>query len=421
MSCMSSTAPTVRIEFSNSASPYRKKYRSGTHRVFDPGSTLRTVRPLIARLGVTRVADVTGLDYVGIPVVMSVRPSSKSLSVHQGKGVTLDEARVSAIMEAVEFFCAELPHSLGVERSARALGEENLVLPRQLMRRRLPPDAAIRWVRGYDLLKGREVFVPEELIMVDFTRPEAKGRGWFLVTSNGLAAGNTKSEALLHAICELIERDAFSLWLQAPADLQARTRIDPSTIDEGCVGMLMKRYRASAIDVHVWETTSDFGVPSFFCLIDDRNRSPPFLGRSGGNGCHPSVAIALCRALTEAAQSRLTLISGARDDIAPENYTMIGWQNNLSSLVAHSMDATIPQLFAIRATSFDASSIEEDLRSTVARLVRCGIGSIVVVDLTRPDLAIPCFRVVIPGLEGMYHKPGYKRGRRAFAALRSWR
>ena len=84
-----------------------KLYRVGTHRVVAPEKTLERLRPHMARLGITRLANVTGLDRVGIPVVMAMRPNSRSVAVSQGKGVDLDAAKASALMESVESWHAE--------------------------------------------------------------------------------------------------------------------------------------------------------------------------------------------------------------------------------------------------------------------------------------------------------------------------
>ena len=69
-----------------------KGYTSGTHRTVTPAETLARLKPLLPRMGITRLANVTGLDTIGIPVVMSVRPNSRSRSVSQGKGLDLDAA-----------------------------------------------------------------------------------------------------------------------------------------------------------------------------------------------------------------------------------------------------------------------------------------------------------------------------------------
>ena len=84
-----------------------KAYLDGTHRSIDPAETVRRIKPFMADFGITRVANVTGLDWVGIPVVTVSRPNSRSLSVSQGKGLTLDAAIASGIMEAIELHYAE--------------------------------------------------------------------------------------------------------------------------------------------------------------------------------------------------------------------------------------------------------------------------------------------------------------------------
>jgi len=77
-----------------------KRYRRGTHRVCDPAETLARIVPLLGAFGVTRLADITRLDRIGIPTYQAIRPSSRSLSVSQGKGLTPEAAKVSAAMES---------------------------------------------------------------------------------------------------------------------------------------------------------------------------------------------------------------------------------------------------------------------------------------------------------------------------------
>jgi ribosomal protein S12 methylthiotransferase accessory factor YcaO len=50
------------------------------------------------------------------------------------------------------------------------------------------------------------------------------------------------------------------------------------------------------------------------------------LGIFTGTGTHLAKSVALSRALTEAAQARLTSISGNRDDILPKYYQLRGPQ-----------------------------------------------------------------------------------------------
>src|SRR5687768_18616303 len=84
-----------------------KRDLGGTVRYRDPADTLAWIRPLLPAFGITRIANVTGLDRIGIPVWMCIRPDARCLSVSQGKGVTDELAQISAIMESIELYHAE--------------------------------------------------------------------------------------------------------------------------------------------------------------------------------------------------------------------------------------------------------------------------------------------------------------------------
>jgi YcaO-like protein with predicted kinase domain len=64
----------------------------GTVRERTAEEALDRLKPLLPEFGITRIADVTGLDTIGIPVMTVVRPVARSLSVSQGKGVTKELA-----------------------------------------------------------------------------------------------------------------------------------------------------------------------------------------------------------------------------------------------------------------------------------------------------------------------------------------
>ena len=104
-----------------------KGHKSGTHRVVSPRETLARVQPYLAPMGITRVANVTGLDTIGIPVVMAYRPNARSLAVSQGKGLDLDAARASAVMESVEGY-----HSENVELPLKLASYRDLYFARTI-------------------------------------------------------------------------------------------------------------------------------------------------------------------------------------------------------------------------------------------------------------------------------------------------
>ncbi|HEV7517595.1 MAG TPA: YcaO-like family protein, partial [Thermoanaerobaculia bacterium] len=307
--------------------PVAKAFRAGTHRTVEPEVTVARVRRLQPVLGITRVADVTGLDSIGIPVVMVCRPNARSVSVSQGKGLDLAAAHASGLMEAAELYHAEritLPLKLATRNELRFTHElaDVAALPR-LAQGVFHDDLRLLWIAGRNLGgegggggdgggQGEPVWVPFETVHLNCTFPLPPGSGCFPVTSNGLASGNHILEALCHGLCEVIERDAATLWEVGGPLARERTRVDLGTVDDPACRSVLERYERAGIAVAVWEMTSDVGVPAFRCTILDRDPDPFYaVGASAGMGCHPAREVALLRALTEAAQSRLTSIAGA--------------------------------------------------------------------------------------------------------------
>jgi ribosomal protein S12 methylthiotransferase accessory factor len=67
-------------------------------RVRPPEQTWNAIKPRLREFGITRVGEVTGLDRIGLPVWIAIRPNARTLSVSQGKGLDDTAARVSAAM-----------------------------------------------------------------------------------------------------------------------------------------------------------------------------------------------------------------------------------------------------------------------------------------------------------------------------------
>lgn len=393
-----------------------KRFRDGTHRTAAPGETLARVLRLGAVLGITRVADVTGLDIVGLPVVAVHRPNARSLSVSFGKGVTPDAAKASGIMEALEAFHAERvqrPLLLASynELVCREAVVDVLRLPR-LSVSSFHENQRLLWIEGLDALSGKPKWLPFELVHTDFRVPLPSGSGCFFMSSNGLASGNHAVEATLHGVCEVVERDANTLWHAKPRALQDECLVDLSTVDDPSCRALIARLQAAGLLVLVWETTSDIRLPAYLCGITECTASPLLaLGPVYGSGCHTTREVALSRALTEAAQGRLTFISGARDDLTRGKYRASAALDHQVAILERAGRA---ERRSFRdSPSFDGDSIDEDLSHAFADLAASGTREVIVVDLTLPAIGVPVVRVVIPGLEIMDDVPGYVPGPRA--------
>ncbi|HEY4453176.1 MAG TPA: YcaO-like family protein [Pseudonocardiaceae bacterium] len=288
----------------------RKAFRIGTHRVRHPEQTWELIAPLLADYGVTRVADITGLDVLGVPVVMAVRPLGRTLAVSQGKGQTLLLAKLSAVMESMEFWHAEFHHP---PLSYRELPASELDLPYGITQLAAGPDALVTdctpldWVDAVGLCGGGRVPVPARIV----TLPEDQ-RSWvppgLQWSSNGLAAGNSLAEATLHALYEVIERDAVSR-----RDLTAIQYVDPASITEPHCADLIARIAAGGATLRITHLPSRFAVPCFGATV----WGPDFPVSCLGWGAHLDAGVAVSRAVTEAVQARLTAIAGSRDDLPP--------------------------------------------------------------------------------------------------------
>ncbi|UVF18822.1 YcaO-like family protein [Microvirga terrae] len=341
--------------------------------------------------GITRIADVTGLDRLNIPVAVVTRPNSRGFSVSQGKGLDFTGAKVSGAMEGLESFHAErIDRPLYFLRWSELAGADRVVdldrLPR-LRNSLFHADKRIPWISATDLLSGRERLVPFELIHTDFSLPALPGTGCFPRSSNGLASGNSFSEAAVHGLCELIERDAYALYLWHP---ERGVRVDISTVSDSVLGSLVERVAKAGCSLIVRDITSDIGVPVFWATITGGD-SAVTAAPAGGLGCHPDRVWACVRAITEAAQSRATRLSGARDDLTRRWFQPMN--TSLASVPEHDVGALQT------GQSFCGETIEDDLRWLLDRLNAKGFDSVLAVDLSRPEFGLPVLRLVVPGLE----------------------
>ncbi len=394
----------------------QKLCRDGVDRIVDPEVTFSRVQPVAKRCGVSRLGSLTGLDCIGLPVWSATRPLSRSVAVSMGKGMTDRAAQVSALMEAVENFHAETIAGPLLFESADVMRKRfDLIAWQGLSRlkdRILDPSQRLYWIEGWRMSDRRSVWVPYDVVHTDYTFA-LPASGFFFMSSNGLASGNTVSEAIIHGLCELIERDAITLSKFRNSYENSLARIDPGTIRDPSCMALLKILVDAGTKFLLDDMTSDVGVAAIRCCLWDGeesmlHRKTPIVGF----GCHPRREIAMIRAITEAAQGRAILVSGARDDLSywlynPERAERLSEASEVA-LNAKGKWSSFEQI-----PTRNNPTTTQDLRWLQMRLGAAGLKDIVVIDLTRDDFAVPVVRVVVPGLEAMSEAPGYTPGLRA--------
>ncbi|WP_050979914.1 YcaO-like family protein [Sinorhizobium sojae] len=369
---------------------------SYSDRVCTPEETFARVRPYLAAFGVTRVARHTGLDKVGIPVWCAYTPNSRSIVVAQGKGLTDADARISAVMEALERAVAGQPAVETVMATADELsGSGQAVDPLDALiaagQGDLLGDETIEWVRGTDLISDGDVFVPLEAALLDRTRPSR-----FWVSSDGLASGNIEDEATLHGLLERVERDAHVLWQVSGPEARHRQCIAPEALGDPALDGLASRIHDAELDLRIFDITSDAGIPCFLALLGPRGTATAgrlrYVEVTSGCGAHPSAIRAAIRAVTEAAQSRLTYISGARDDVYSATFERPLPESTRRAFLA------VPRAEAVQASGI-AGGVDVLLRHVVDRLKSVGVERVIAVPLSRGDLPFSVVKIFVPALE----------------------
>lgn len=382
--------------------------------------TLGLVPSLRERYGITRIADVTYLDRSGIPVVNAVVPDSPdAISLYNGKGPTRENALAGAVMEAVERQVAAQPHIELVYRIPSLVedginGDQYGLLPEWR-------DRPIPFVRGYDLIQEQPAHVPLALVQCPW-----KGPVMFPAAStNGLAAGNNYTEAVYHALFELVERHVWSVS-------HARGHLVPRMIVENFTGVkndslaalmtddpvgycielptkyaaidhLLERLESASIGVTLRALVEPhLPVTMVACIYDLPCGSASVYA---GLGCSWSPYYAALRAITEAVQSRLTDLQAAREDILrPQDPAgiFVGHLRRRSAAFPKGrwyFDAPAPRVSLEWLDDRSSQDLGDDLRLLIEALKMAGADSAVIVDIAAADSPVAVVRAVVPHLE----------------------
>jgi len=382
--------------------------------------TLARIAPFQSGMGITRIANISGLDCIGLPVAQACRPNARSVAVSLGKGLDLGAAKASALMESVETWHAERFAGPLWHGSANELGRRHRLVDCaamvQVADSRFAPTLDMLWAAAHPLGSDEPVLVPYETVHAAFVAPYPPGSGCFLASTNGLASGNDRDEAVLHGLCELVERDADTLFQGRPQRWQT-ARLDPDSVDDPACASAIAHLRSAGLLFALWDITSDLGIAAVWARVAERPEGPGLVPAPvDGFGCHPVRAIALHRAIAEAAQGRAGLISGVRDDVAADAYQPMDDPAMLAPWRRRMEQDPTPRRFA-EMPNIGVTGAAEAVAAVVARLSARGFDEILTIDLAPSDRPYAVVRTIVPGLEPPLHA-GYAPGPRARASAR---
>ena len=296
-----------------------------------------TVQRILARrreFGITRLGSVTGLDRAGIEVVQVIRPASRSVAVSMGKGLTYAQAAISGLMESLEGWASERIAAGRVWKAG--VGEtDGDGIWSHLPQAACGSPADLSWIEGWDLMSAAPRPVPLALVDTAYIVPSPHPHGLSRDTT-GLAAGTSLQQAMAHACFEILERHAHCMAMATPHFFD-RFQIDMRAIRSGEAGEIMERLARAGFAVGAWIVPAEHDLPVYWChVMEGAGHAPLAPLPASGLGCDLTHDRALAKALMEACQSRLGVISSAREDVSGRLYQpsdrreMVAWRAFLS-------------------------------------------------------------------------------------------
>lgn len=378
-------------------------YFKGTHRVIAPEKTIEINEDKLKTAGITRIADITDLDRIGLPIYTAIRPTAEdgAVSIYGGKGITKDHARASAMMEGFERYSAERHESdettiatlEEISSKGNYINPESLNLPKDFKKQNLD-SMKLEWSIAKDIISDEEYFVPTNAIYHPYIHSE-DSESLFKSNTNGLASGNILEEAILHGIFEVIERDAWSIFELTHKNY---SQIDLDSIESDIVNDTIDKFESEGIKIKLMDFTADINVPTIAASADDTvTRDAGLL--TLGMGTHLDPEVAILRALTEVAQSRATQINGAREDTVRADFAREAGYERMKRINKYYFREEDEKIALSSIENKSTTSINRDLEIVKGELIANDIDKILYHDLTRPELDVSVVRVIIPEME----------------------
>lgn len=374
-------------------------YFGCTHRAIPPERTIANVEGKLRRAGVTRIAEITHLDRLGIPVYSAIRPGAAegAVSIYAGKGATKSQAKASAMMEAFERYSAEINvedaqmFETGLYGEMEgAINPETLILPQQSYK---ADTTRLDWVKTVDVTDDEEYLAPVNAIYHPYI-PRG-GAVLFKSNTNGLASGNRIEEAVYHGITEVVERDAWSIF---EAKKKCRGEVVCDGTENPLIRDMLHKFDQSEIEVKLLDLTADVDITTIAAVADDTVLRDPAL-LSLGVGTHLNPEVAVIRALTEVAQSRATQIHGTREDTNRAVFMRKAGYERMKRINKHWFSDSHKLIDISRIKDKSKPTFKEDIETCVNILKKNGFDKIYYTNLTRREIEIPVARVIIPGME----------------------
>jgi len=368
-----------------------KQYAYDLDKVCDPEETVARVRHRFRQLDLDLLKNTLRIDSgrLDIPVFVSLcgLDAVRTIGVQKqmGKGSTPAQAEASALMELVERFSffsfmqraaflyatpgGLVEQSIPFKTLARSLFDDSGMVNQAAA---LYRDWPLHFTHAASLTYGHQILIPIY---------------WFYLINeyNGPAAGNTREEAILQGLCEVVERHVGSVISHGRL---FTPDIDPASVQDPAAVALLEKFQRQGIVLHIRDFSLDTGIPTVGVLAYDPATYPEASEIIFTAGTTPNPEKSLIRALTEVAQ--LAGDFNKRTSYRPTlpKYRDLSEASYLMTPGPRRSIHSLPDL--------TDSNIRVEIEACVASLARLGL-EVLVVDVTHPEIRIPVVYVIVPG------------------------
>jgi ribosomal protein S12 methylthiotransferase accessory factor len=353
---------------------------------------------LLDQFAISRVAYLTGLDTIGLPVYSCSRVLSDTIAIHSGKGLTREASRAGAILEAIEFEVAE--HPTGSWTAANALqlpATHHLPIEDCFPTRSSTVNdlTLLAWEEMTNVQNGVTKLVPSDLIWM-VPRIKEQPLLYLQSGSNGLASGGSVEDAILSGLYEILERDAWTLYQFLLDNCGVLPTRCPLVALPPRLEAITRMIDAANVKLHIFDITNDYQVPTFSVVLLDLSGN--VAGTFGGFGCHINAEISAIRAITEAAQARACYISGARDDLFRRQFLLMKRMDQMKLDTMFSELSLGSPISEYRNMTF--ADVRSELRYLLKLIKSRGVSEVYVKEMGRyVDGAVSVVRVMSPQCE----------------------
>lgn len=393
---------------------------SGGYRIISPDATWEKYKHLVSdKTGIVTVVEpfqsknhnlrpVWHAGYYVIPKNLQSSKDELFIKKSFGKGATWQQARVSALCEAIERHCSQYQgNELVVQGSFNQLKNNDILHPNELLNfseyqyqnrdNQIPDDPVqavpvkfdeskhIFWTYTWSLIKQKKFLIPLSYCYSNTPLPDKE---MVPFNPNGHVAGNSIEEAILQGLFELIERDAVGIWWY---NRLCKNKIDISSFKDPYFIDVHKHYNQHDWDFWVLDLTTDLNIPVAVSV----GYSEKYQGFIIGMGCHLDFRLAVQRAITEMHQ----VFNPAK--MNKPLWTTDTFENSTFLFPKNSSTTITWDKYPTPKTSYIKEDLEYCLTILKSKNLDCFI-----IDYTRPDVQLSTVKVIVPTLRHFWRRLG---------------